>query len=217
MSLPFSRALATLSHQSYSALFHTTVTSPVCLISGTRPFPSIYDETKEVKAKFKQPQKGDQRLSFNLYGMGYLFRHDNRPFLDSTLAICQKLGVFRNGCRTLSRSCLHQKAGSNLPDHRKKLKSPPTKDEADFVAKLKETRIKLNVSQKELGDVLGVSQSTVTDFESHNMSKDNWTKWRKVVDGWLQNPTASMKTREVAAKTKCTATTRSGHYLNYLL
>ena len=212
MSLLFSRALATLSHQSNSALLQTAVTSPVCLISGKRHFQSIYDETKEVEARFKQPQKADQRLIFNLYGMGYLFRHDNCPFLDRTLAICQKLGVFRNGCRTFSRSCLHQKAESNLPDHRKKLKPPPRKDEADFVAKLKETRIKLNVSQKELGDVLGVSQSTVTNFESHsNMSKNTWAKWRKVFDGWLQNPTASMKTREVAAKTKCTATTRSGH------
>jgi len=62
------------------------------------------------------------------------------------------------------------------------------KRDITFVTKLKETRARLNVSQKEVGKIVGASAHTLSDFETFTMSPTNWRKWQQRINPWVKKP-----------------------------
>jgi len=63
------------------------------------------------------------------------------------------------------------------------------KKEINFVTELKETRTRLNVSQRELAGLLGYDKKILFDFEALGMTPANWRKWQEKIKPWLENPT----------------------------
>jgi len=62
------------------------------------------------------------------------------------------------------------------------------KRDITFVTKLRETRARLNVSQKEVGKIVGASAHTLSDFETFTMSPANWRKWQERINTWVKKP-----------------------------
>ena len=93
------------------------------------------------------------------------------------------------GCLSQFR-CFSWSAQLQLP---KQNKSNPNrallKKEINFVTELKETRTRLNVSQRELAGLLGYDQKILFDFEALGMTPANWRKWQEKIKPWLENPT----------------------------
>ena len=63
------------------------------------------------------------------------------------------------------------------------------KKEINFATELKETRTRLNVSQRELAGLLGYDKKILFDFEALGMTPANWRKWQEKIKPWLENPT----------------------------
>ena len=64
------------------------------------------------------------------------------------------------------------------------------KNEINFVTELKETRTRLNVSQRELAGLLGYSSHrTLGDFETLQMTPATWRKLQEKIKPWVENPT----------------------------
>ena len=93
------------------------------------------------------------------------------------------------GCLSQFR-CFSWSAQLQLP---KQNKSNPNrallKKEINFVTELKETRTRLNVSQRELAGLLGYDKKILFDFEALGMTPANWRKWQEKIKPWLENPT----------------------------
>ena len=94
------------------------------------------------------------------------------------------------GCLSQFR-CFSWSAQLQLP---KQNKSNPNrallKKEINFVTELKETRARLNVSQRDLVGLLGYSSNRILcDFENLQMTPANWRKWQEKIKPWLENPT----------------------------
>ena len=62
------------------------------------------------------------------------------------------------------------------------------KRDITFVNKLKETRARLNASQKEVGKIVGASVYTLSSFERFTMSPANWRKWQEKINPWVKKP-----------------------------
>ena len=71
------------------------------------------------------------------------------------------------------------------------------KRDITFVTKLKETRARLNVSQKEVGKIVGASADTLSDFETFTMSPANWRKWQDRINPWVKKPNVPSQNERV--------------------
>jgi len=96
-----------------------------------------------------------------------------------------------------------------FPEQKKKddVNASFRKREITFVNKLKETRARLNVTQKEVGKIVGASAHTLSKFERLTMSPANWTKWQEKINPWVKNPilpsqNERIKTRSVNVSDK---------------
>ena len=78
------------------------------------------------------------------------------------------------------------------------------KKEINFVTELKETRTRLNVSQRELAGLLGYSSHRILcDFETLQMTPANWRKLQEKIKPWVENPTLpSQDNRKKGSKVK---------------
>ena len=86
--------------------------------------------------------------------------------------------------------CFSSSNQLQLPEQNKKdnVNASFRKREIQFVNKLKETRTRLNVTQREVGKVVRASRPTISEFETFRMSPANWRKWQEKINPWVKKP-----------------------------
>ena len=86
--------------------------------------------------------------------------------------------------------CFNWSNQLKFPEQKKKsdVNASLRKREITFVTKLKETRARLNVSQGEVGKIVGATNQTLSDFERFAMSPANWRKWQEKINPWVKKP-----------------------------
>ena len=77
-----------------------------------------------------------------------------------------------------------------------------TAEEVEFVDKLIQTRKRLGVTQPQLGEVIGVTDSLVASFENFKMTATNWKIWQPHFDSWVQDHSESESNEQVAVMEK---------------
>jgi len=115
-----------------------------------------------------------------------LFRQNNPSFFQTINGLpgCINEAKFR---------CFNWSNHLQFPEQKKKddVNAPFRKREITFVTKLKETRARLNASQKEVGKIVGASVSTLSSFERFTMSPANWIKWQEKINPWVKKTDSS--------------------------
>ena len=83
-----------------------------------------------------------------------------------------------------------------------KSQSKFTKEEVEFVDRLIQTRKRLGVTQPQLGEVIGVTDSLVASFENFKMTATNWKIWQPHFDSWVQDHSESESIEQIAVMEK---------------
>jgi len=63
--------------------------------------------------------------------------------------------------------------------------APLSKSEIQFAIKVKETRKRLNISQKEVAEAIGMSRSRVSEFETLQLPPAIWRQWKPWMENWI--------------------------------
>ena len=104
-----------------------------------------------------------------------LLTQKNSAFIQTIALLpgCQKFRSF---------SCSLQHSNRHWKDNPY---APLSKSEIQFAIKVKETRKRLNISQKEVAEAIGMSRTRVSEFETLQLPPAIWRQWKPWMENWI--------------------------------